>query len=207
MERHRSMRGRGESVAWRDRARGWCAGRDWQWRLPLLAYLAFTASRGLTDPKAWIWWSGLTLGVHEMGHILFSPFGEFLAAAGGSITQLAAPVAVAWMLKRQGDWFGVAVGGSWLGYSLANLATYIADARAQELPLVGMTDDPEHDWHYLLGRLGWLRHDARIAELTRAVSVVVLGASVVFGLWLCREMWRGRGGTAASSFQLSGSDQ
>ena len=115
---------------WRDAARAWCAGRRWEWRAVLIAYLGFTAARGLTDPTDWSWWSGITLGVHEAGHILFSPFGEFLTAAGGSVTQLAAPVAVMWMFRRQGDWFGIAVGGTWLGYSLANLATYVGDARA-----------------------------------------------------------------------------
>ena len=178
--------------SWRDQAREWSARRLWQWRLPLLAYLAYTAASGFAAPSSpsWSWFSGLTLAVHEAGHIIFSPFGEFLTAAGGSITQLAAPLTVAWMLKRQGDWFGISVGGTWLGYSLASLATYIGDARAQELDLVGFTDNPEHDWHYLLGRLGWLRHDTQLAGLTRAAAAIVLAAAVAFGLWLCLEMYR-----------------
>ena len=164
-----------DRLPWRDDARAWAQGRDWRWRAVLMAYLAYTALRGVADPESWSWWAGLTLGVHEAGHIIFSPFGEFLAVAGGSITQLAAPVLVAYLMRRQHDWFGVAVGGTWLGSSLASLATYIGDARAQELQLVGFTDNPEHDWHYLLGRdRGCCGMTRRLAGFTRFVAVVVI---------------------------------
>ena len=176
--------------SWISQARAWCAGRNWQWRLPLILLLGYTALRGLTHPMAWNWWAGITLAVHELGHVIFGPFGEVLAVAGGSITQLAAPIAAAWVLRRQGDWYGVAVGGTWLAYSLANLATYIGDARAQLLPLVGMTDNPEHDWHFLLARFGWLGYDAALARLTQFAAAVVLALSVGFALWLCDVMRR-----------------
>jgi len=193
------------SGGWTDQARAWCQGRYWQWRLPLLAYLAFSASSGIRDPDGGNWWSGITLAFHEMGHILFSPLGEFMAVAGGSITQVAIPIVAAWMFKRQGEWFGIAVAGCWLGSSLVDLARYIGDARAQELPLVGFSDDPMHDWHYLLGQLGWLRHDTQIAWLMEGVAVIVLGASLAFGLWLGLEMWRGRGEATGSRVQGPGS--
>ena len=34
---------------------------------------------------------GINLGIHEGGHLLFRPFGEFLCIADGTICQLAAP--------------------------------------------------------------------------------------------------------------------
>jgi hypothetical protein len=179
-------------LPWREDALAWAQGRDWRWRAPLMAYLAYTALRGVLDPDSWNWWGGLTLAVHEAGHIIFSPFGEFLMVAGGSITQLAAPVLVAYLMRRQHDWFGVAVGGTWLGSSLASLATYIGDARAQELQLVGFTDNPEHDWHYLLGRVGMLRHDTQLALLTRLLAVAAIVASVWLAGWVCVQMRRSR---------------
>ena len=33
------------------------------------------------------------------------------------------------------------------------------DARALELPLVSLGPEAEHDWWYLLSRMGWLRAD------------------------------------------------
>ena len=186
-----------------DSPAAWCRSRYWQWRLPLILYLAYTAARGYTQPMEWSWWSGITLAVHEAGHIIFSPFGTVLEAAGGSITQIAAPVLVIWLFRKQGEWFGMTVGGMWLASSLANLATYIGDARAQELELVGFTDQPQHDWNFILGHFHALSSDTAIAGVVRAIGVMVLIASTLFALWLCwimfRTTGRSRGGTEVSS--------
>ena len=57
------------------------------------------------------------------------------------------PVALAWGFLRQRDYYAIAVAGTWEGMSLSNLADYIADARAEELPLVSpFSGDPQHDW-------------------------------------------------------------
>lgn len=137
--------------------------------------------------------AGLTLGVHELGHLIFSPFGEWLATAGGSLTQIAAPVALAYGFLRQRDYFAIAVAGAWEGMSLSNLATYIADARTQELPLVSpFSGDPQHDWSYLLASAGLLRQDHLIAGLVRLVAFVTLVASLSFGARLCVTMARRR---------------
>jgi hypothetical protein len=154
-------------------------------RVALLAYLAYAGCRTLTDTEAWHVFGGLTLGVHELGHVLFSPFGEWLMVAGGSITQLAAPVAAAAVLARQGDWFGVGVVGTWEAYSLTNLATYVGDASAQELPLVGLSDEPMHDWNYLLGRADLLSHDLMFARLLRFVAAITLVLSLALAARAC----------------------
>jgi hypothetical protein len=174
----------------RDDASDWCVGRSWPPRALLLAFLAYTGVRHLADPEYASIFSGLTLAIHELGHVVFQVFGEWMMVAGGSLAQLAAPVAAAAVLKRQRDYFGVAVCGAWLSYSLCGLATYVADARAQELPLVGLSDDPEHDWHYLLGRAGMLSWDTRLAGLTRLAAFVTLAASLWLGVWLCVRMAR-----------------
>lgn len=137
-------------------------------------------------------YSGLTLGFHEMGHVIFAPFGEVMTAAGGSINQLLIPTVAAVLLYRQGDYFGVAVGGTWLASSLANLSVYIGDARAEELPLVGFSDDPEHDWNFLLDHFNALSSDTRLAGLVKASGELVFAASILFGLWLCWQMWQAR---------------
>jgi len=167
----------------------WARGRRWQWRVPLILYLAYTAARGYSHPMEWSWWSGITLGVHEAGHIIFSPFGTVLEAMGGSITQVAAPLAVIWAFRRQGEWYGMSVGGMWLASSLANLATYIGDARAQELQLVGFTDQPQHDWNFILGHFHALSMDHALASVVRTIGVLALVASTVFALWLCWMMY------------------
>jgi hypothetical protein len=102
----------------------------------------------------------------------------------GSGTQVLIPIIVMIVFYRQRDYFGVAVGGFWLAFSFFELANYVGDARAMELPLVGFTDDPEHDWHYLLSTLGLLSLDTTLAFLIRAVALVTGVASFGFAVWL-----------------------
>ena len=191
--------GRGPVPGWLDDAAQWSEGRSWHWRLPLLAALAWIGVRHLAEPEYWSIFMGLTLALHEVGHILFAPFGETMGVAGGSLAQLLAPLVAAMLLRRQRDWFGVAVAGCWLAFSLANLATYIGDARAGELPLVsvGEGDEVIHDWNYLLDLAGWLHLDASFARLARVLSGGTLLLSVGFGGWLCRRMMTSRPPRAA----------
>jgi len=181
------------SERWTD-ATAWAGeGRSWPLRAVLLAVLAYFGLRHLADPEYGSIFSGITLGVHELGHLLFSPLGHWLGAAGGSIMQVAAPVAVAYGFLRQRDYFAIAVAGAWEAMSLSNLATYVADARAQELPLVSpVSGDPEHDWNYLLSSVGMLRQDTLLAGLVRLAAFAALASSLAFGAWLCVRMARSR---------------
>ena len=183
------------SASWwgrkRDDAVAWAAGRLWWPRALLLAYLAYAGWRHHAESEYGSIFSGLTLAIHELGHVLFGFLGEWLGIAGGSITQLAAPAAVALMFLRQRDYFGVAVGGAWLSISLSNLAVYVADARAEALPLYSLGGgDPVHDWNYLLGSLHLLPQDAAIAGAVRTAALGSLALSVLLGAWLCAVMAR-----------------
>ncbi|MEP6769985.1 MAG: hypothetical protein ABJC61_15030 [Acidobacteriota bacterium] len=169
-------------------AREWCAGRSWLWRAPLVLYFAWSGLRRVRDPPATDLFGGITLGVHELGHLVLGWAGRWPSVAGGSLAQVAAPVAAGWMLARQRDWFGITVAGAWLASSLFGLAAYVGDARAQELPLVGLVPDPIHDWNWMLSRVGLLGWDSGLAALTRGLSWLIWGAAVIAGAWLCREM-------------------
>lgn len=159
--------------------------RSWRWRLPLLLWLGWTGWRHLGDPDYWSIFSGIIFGSHEFGHLVFAPFGEFMTVAGGSLMQLLVPVGAAALFIARKDGFGTAVAGCWLSFSLSNLAVYIGDAVAQQLPLVSMSPDGGgHDWHYLLDRFNLLAYDLRLALFTRRLSFVVLAASFVWGLWI-----------------------
>lgn len=172
----------------REDANDWAQGRIWQGRLLVLLYLVHAGWRRWGDREVWSWFDGLTLLLHELGHVLFSPFGEFLAIAGGSITQILAPIGAFVVFARQRDYFGLSVAGSWLAMSLFNLAVYIADARAMALPLVGIgTADPLHDWHYLLSEFDALRRDEWLASQVEGIAVIVWLLSCLAGGWL---IWR-----------------
>ena len=169
----------------------------------LLAYLAYIAIRSLDDYEYWTIFSGLTLVVHEAGHVIFSPFGEMLEVAGGSITQLAIPLLVALLFLRQREYFGISVALAWLSMSLTNLATYIGDARNQFLGLVSMGNgDPIHDWHFILGRYAMLGDDKSLARFANMLSVLALVAAVALGAWLCNAMRTSAGAVPPADEEL-----
>jgi len=154
----------------------------------LLAYLAYGLVRHVVDPLYRTWFGGITLGFHELGHIVFIPFGRTMTIAGGSIMQLAVPAAAAvYLLKKQNDWFGLVVGLSWLSFSMFELATYIGDASREELPLVSMGGGYHHDWSTLLTQWHLLDQCDAIASGVRLVAGGIgLGAIVLGGYMVVR---------------------
>jgi hypothetical protein len=168
-------------------ARSWCAGKAWPPRLALLLVLAYPSLRVLHDPSEHVGlFGGLTLAIHEGGHILWSPFGEWMGVAGGSLTQLLGPLVCSVLLVRtQDDYFGGAILGLWLSDSMATLSVYVADARAQALDLVSIgSGDPLHDWNYLLGRAGLLGQDQHLAGLLHLASWGVFLATLAACAWM-----------------------
>ncbi|MGZ3700872.1 MAG: hypothetical protein ACXWP1_03315 [Bdellovibrionota bacterium] len=131
----------------------------------------------------------LDLALHEMGHVIFAPFGEWIGVAGGSIAQLLAPIAGSWQFLRQRDYFGAAFALGWLGESLANLSVYIGDARKQELPLANLFGgDPIHDWNYLLSSMNRLAQDQAYARRVQALGVLLAASYLWLGGWLLWKM-------------------
>ena len=135
------------------------------WTAFYFAFLVYAATN----------WSGflvidnVNLVVHEGGHLLFSWLGQTLCLWGGTILQWVVPLLLAayFFTQRQTTAFAFSVFfffENWL-YT----ATYMADARAMELPLVTVGDPElaEHDWHAIFTSLGVLQHDTTIAGIVR----------------------------------------
>jgi hypothetical protein len=152
----------------------------WPRAAGLLLAALFTG-RYLRDASTWTLLDDVNLAVHEAGHVLFMPFGEFLMMLGGSLFQLAVPVVFAGYFLRAHQPFAAAIVLFWVAVNLFNVSIYIGDARARALPLI--TGDPtSHDWTWLLIQLDVLQHDTRIADFVRRVGVVCYVAAVGFGI-------------------------
>jgi hypothetical protein len=123
--------------------------------------------------------------IHEGGHLLFRFFGEFLAVAGGTILQLSVPLMLAAFFIFQRQIPGTAFCLFFFFEQFLPISTYMADARAQELPLltVGDGDYIIHDWAYLFGRLGLLDHDTAIAHAVRVLGWVGMIATLAWTIW------------------------
>lgn len=137
----------------------------------------------------------INLVFHEAGHVLFRPFGDFMAVLGGSLMQLLVPlVFVLAFLFRQRDTFGAAVCLWWLGQSMMDLVPYIADARLQQMWLLGGVrgrDMPGiHDWHAILSRLGLLEYDQGVAMLVATSGRLLILLALVWGALLLRILYR-----------------
>ncbi len=173
------------------------------WRALVLVYFIVTALGHLRDPDKWSLISGIILGTHELGHIVFAPFPEVWTVAGGTVLQLLAPMIVAALLYRQKEQIGVAIAGCWLAISLANVAVYIADASKGELNLVsvGGGDDAIHDWTYLLNRANLIRSDQLIASRVQGTGWIVLGLAFFYGFWYCLKGLTSDPGSAQSQIR------
>jgi hypothetical protein len=124
------------------------------------------------------------LAFHEAGHMFFGVLGEALGLYGGTLGQLVFPTvaAVTFFLVRR-EPASLALALAWFGQNLTNIARYAADARTQELPLVG---GGEHDWTNILGRWNALGADQTVAAVFRIGGwLIVLAAAV----WLAIR-WR-----------------
>jgi hypothetical protein len=168
----------------------WCQGRSWPIRGLLVIVLAYMGVCHALDPDAGDMFYGITLAIHEAGHVIFRIFNnEPMMVAGGSITQLAGPIALGVSFLKQRDYFAIGVVGCWLSYSMYGMATYMADARAMILPLVSLDGSGTviHDWNYLFSLWGVLSYDTTIAGVVRIFALVVLLASLGISVWCC---WR-----------------
>jgi len=137
---------------------------------------------------------GVFVPIHEGGHLVFRMFGEFMMVAGGTLLQLLAPFLLAsyFALRRQPQ--GVAFCLFFMFEQLLPISTYMADARAQDLPLLtlGSGENTIHDWNYLLGKFGLLEHDIQIAGFARFIGWIGMVGVVI---WL---VWRGLNDVAPS---------
>lgn len=176
-------------TAFFDDARSSASGKMWQPRAALLVFCTWIFLRHLKDPLYGGIVKGLNLAIHEIGHVLFGFIGEFISIAGGTILELAAPLIAFWMFYRQRDYFAIAIALCWLGTAFFDVGVYAADARAGDLPLVGIgTADPEHDWFIMLAETDLLNHDKTIGGFFRLMGVLSFAAGLGFGTWMVMQM-------------------
>jgi hypothetical protein len=131
-----------------------------------LAWLTYSGGGWIT------FLSGADLAIHEFGHLLTMWAPTLLCSLAGSFLQVAAPLGLAAYFWWRRDWFAVIVLVAWAAESLNNVSVYVGDAQRMVLPLFG--DDGSgagHDWHNILGRLGWLGATDQLANAVHAASV------------------------------------
>lgn len=135
------------------------------------------------------------LGIHELGHLIFRPFGTVPSFIMGSGLQVLVPFGLAayfWFWQRDRISAGLLM--CWGATSMQDASVYVADAPYRSIQLIGGT----HDWWWLLSRgnhLEWANELARGAWLT-GLALGVLGLGVVV-IPFAKELWDAPGRSPA----------
>lgn len=156
-------------------------------------FIAIVAIYGVVcaaSPGTYRFLDRVDLVFHEAGHVIFGFFGELIGILGGSLMQVLIPaiVVVYFLAHRQN--YSAAVALFWVAQSLFNVSVYVKDARTRALPLLG-GEDTLHDWGYILGKLNLLLWDRALGNSIYALGLLLLGASVLGGLYFSREQESG----------------
>ena len=127
------------------------------------------------------------LPIHEFGHILFRPFGEFISVAGGSLFQVIVPAIFAGYFCWNEKYYSAAIVSFWFGQSILNVYVYAQDAVVMQLVLLGGLTGSEgsfHDWNYLLTETGLINSANQIAGLIRFFGTLCIIAAGVLAVKL-----------------------
>jgi hypothetical protein len=177
---------------------GWFSSNRWQpvsrpvlwgWLLFYGAFLLYA----FTNKSGFLFIDQANLVVHEGGHLLFGWFGPTLGLWGGTLLQWLVPALLACYFYVQGQATGFAFCLFMFFENLLYTSTYMADARAQVLPLVtvGDADAAVHDWFAIFSSMGVLKYDTTIAGMVRFTGWIGMIATVA---WLaCRRTASGDG--------------
>ncbi len=134
-----------------------------------------------TSEEGWVpILDSLNLVFHESGHPLFGIFGETLGFLGGTLMQLIVPLLVLGSCWYKRQTAAISLAGLWCFQNFLNIARYMADARSQELPLVG---GGEHDWATLFSQWGLLAQDTTLATAMKTLGWLGMISCIGWIVW------------------------
>lgn len=153
-----------------------------KWKLALAALFGAYFLKCLFDGSNWHFIDGANLAIHEAGHVVFMPFGQFIYVLGGSLFQVMVPLFMVLYFYRTRQRYSGALTLFWVGESIVNVSIYARDAVVRQLPLI-TGDINSHDWHYLLSELGWLPHTELVADLIFSMGVGAILFAIAFSFY------------------------
>jgi hypothetical protein len=167
-------------------------------RAILLAAIAFYGVKlALMDIPDWEMASSLIhlpmVPIHEFGHILFRPFGEFMTLLGGSLFQILLPLIFGGIfLVKNRDPFAASVMLWWAAVAVMDVAPYIYDAwEPQHVLLTGRTGDTgSHDFIDTLGDLGLLHRAQPIGRGVHAFGFIAMLVALAWGAYIVWQQYR-----------------
>ena len=138
-------------------------------------------------------------GVHEASHLIIFFLPSILVAAAGSIGEMTFTYLILYATLKAKSYFASVFAGLWVMLAMNSAGRYMADARSQELPLIGPGEVVKHDWNYVFGQLGWLNVDTLIGDSIRGLGDCIGVVALLFGVWLIIEKIRTGNGSGELS--------
>jgi hypothetical protein len=138
------------------------------------------------DPMQGSFLDTVDLPMHETGHLLFRPFGQFMMVAGGSLFQVTMPAIFVGYFVWQRSFYSAAIVLFWVGQSILNVWVYAADAVVMQLVLTSGFTGSEgsfHDWNYLLTATGLISSTKLVAGIIRFVGTLVIISAGVLSVY------------------------
>lgn len=99
---------------------------------------------------------------------------------GGTLGEVIVPLLCAVYFFTQREVFGVAFSSFWFFENFPYIGTYMTDARAGVLPLVGPGDEPEHDWETLFTQWCIITQDQNIGATVKLLGWVGMIGTVAW---------------------------
>src|SRR3954462_4479172 len=163
-------------------------------------YVAFLAY-AFRSKDGFLFIDNANLVIHEGGHLLFSWLGSTMCLWGGTLLQWLVPLLLALYFFTQRQTSGYVFCLFFFFENWLYTATYMADARAQVLPLVtvGDPDQAGHDWFLIFSSLGVLQRDTTIAAVVRFLGWLGMISCL---LWLCYRFFQDRQRTELADFDF-----
>ena len=161
-------------------------GPDWK-RVSTQQFVGFCVGLGVfallvfrSEPGFVFCLDDANLLFHEAGHPAVGLFSDRLMVYGGTMGQLTFPIILAVSFWRRGEAISFAASIIWFFENWLNIARYMADARAQVLPLIG---GGCHDWATIFGRWHVMSHDTQIAAVVRTTGWLGMSAACAWVAW------------------------
>ncbi len=153
----------------------------------VVGFLVLAALLAFDDDGYILFIDDANLWFHEGGHFIFGLFGDTMGLYGGTLGQLIIPIICGVAFWRQESMISVSVAWLWFFENFFNIAPYIADARAQKLPLFPPGPGGIHDWNAILSRWGVLQYDTTIASILTILGWIGLFLTLAWTTYLWRQ--------------------
>lgn len=125
----------------------------------------------------------IQFGIHEAAHIVLMFMPPVFTAAAGSLSEIAFTGLITYAAVRAKAYFAMVFCMVWMMLAMTSAGNYMADSRAQQMPLIGPGENPQHDWHFVFSQLGWLDYDTIIGTTVKIGGDVIGLIGLLIGLY------------------------